>query len=152
MSERNTQETVNQGQPNGYPFCPMQTDRDMLMYVLLSIVTCGIYSIIFMTKMTNDINICATGRDGKHTMHYCLLAFVLCPITCGIYYMVWMHQFSNRVGDEARARGIDTDFGAGTFWLWNVLAASFLVGPMIYMYKLCDVMNKIGESYNKYGR
>jgi len=152
MSEVNTQETVNQNQSGRYPFYPMKTDRDMLMYMLLSIVTCGIYHIVFMTKMTNDLNICATGRDGKHTMHYCLACLLLTPVTCGIFMYFWMHQFSNRVGEEARARGVDTDFGASTFWLWYVLGACVVVGPMIYMYKLCHAMNKISESYNEYGR
>ena len=93
----------------------------------------------------------ASRRDGKKTMHYCLAYFVLTPVTCGIYGIIWMHQISQRIGDEARARGMMTDFGASTFWLWNVLGSMIIVGPFIYMHKLLQAMNYIAGSYTANG-
>ena len=76
---------------------------------------------------------------------------ILTIITCGIYGIIWMHQISQRIGDEARARGMMTDFGASTFWLWNVLGSMIVVGPFIYMHKLLQAMNYIAGSYNANG-
>lgn len=130
----------------------MKTDRSVLTFVLLTIVTCGIYSFIFFTSLANDLNIAATGRDGKKTMNYCLMVIILNPSTCGIASYIWFHKMSERVGEEAVARGIKTDFGATTFWIWYVLGSMIIVGPFIYMNELCMAMNRIAMSYNTYGR
>ena len=134
---------------NMYPGLMVRTDRSLLMYVLLTLVTCGIYNLIFFAKISEDINIIATRRDGKETMNFWIV-YLLNIVTCGIYTMIWFHQLSERIGEEARARGIYTDFGVSTFWLWGVLG-SFLccVGPFIYMHKLCQTMNNIAMHYNK---
>ncbi len=129
----------------------MKTDRSMIKTLLLSLVTCGIYGIWFYTSIGNDINLVASRRDGKKTMHYCLLTFVVLPLTCGISSLIWFNNISTRIGDEARARGIQTNFGAGTFWLWNVLGSCIVVGPFIYMHKLCETMNAINADVNARG-
>lgn len=127
-------------------------NRDWVMFIILGIVTCGIYYIVELTRMGIEINVTASQRDGKHTMNYCLAVFVFGVLTCGIFPFIWFHMFSERVGEEARMRGIDTNFGTGTFWLWYVLGSFIIVGPYIYMCKLCDTMNGINASYNHYGR
>ena len=81
-------------------------------------------------------------------MNFWLLTFIIGPLTCGIGYIVWIHKLSQRVGDEARARGIHTNFGAGTYWLWGVLGSFIAVGPFIYMHKLCKTLNLICTDEN----
>lgn len=129
----------------------MRTDRNLLTYILLSIFTCGIYNIVFYSDLGDDVNFIARPRDGKHLMHYCLMYFLVGPFTCGIYMFVWFHSLSARIGNEARARGIATSFGAGSFWLWYVIGSFFIVGPFIYIYQLCSTMNMISEDYNRRG-
>lgn len=133
------------------PFRPMRNDRSLWTYLLLGILTCGIYYIVFFSDLADDVNYVASPRDGKKLMHYCLMYFIVSPLTCGIYTFIWFHSLSERVGDEARARGIDTNFGAGSFWLWYVLGLFFFVGPFIYIYQLCETMNMISEDYNRRG-
>lgn len=134
--------------PNAMRF---KTDRSMVKTILLSIITCGIYGIVFYSSLSENINQIASRRDGKKTMHYCLLFFLIAPITCEIGAIVWFHKISQRIGDEARARGIATDFGAATYWLWNVLGSLIIVGPFIYLHQLCKTMNAICEDYNVRG-
>ena len=50
----------------------MKTDRSLWKVILLNIITCGIYGIVFYTSIADDINEIAR-NDGKKTMHYCLL-------------------------------------------------------------------------------
>ena len=69
----------------------------------------------------------------------------------GIFMFVWFHQLSNRVGEEARMRGINSDFSATTFWLWYVLGSLIIVGPFIYVHKLCENMNALSANYNQHG-
>lgn len=139
-------------QPGGYrPVGQLDTTRGLLKYILLSLITCGIYGIIAMSSVSNDINIAASRYDGRRTMHYCLLFFVVAPVTCGIANLVWYHNISDRIGCELRRRRIPYVFGASDFWLWNILGSLILVGPFIYAHKMFKAMNYICHDYNMRG-
>lgn len=101
--------------PAPMPLKAMNNERALWKFIVFGLITCGIYPIVFWSGIGEDLNIAATRRDGKKTMHYCLVLFLLGPITCSIYLFVWFHQMSERLGSEARARGFATDFGASTF-------------------------------------
>ena len=132
------------------PRIQLQTNRGLLKFILLSIVTLGIYGIVTYCKMVTDLNIAASRYDGKRTMPYMAMCS-LAPITLGILPLVWMNNLSARIGDEVRRRGYDYKFGAADFWLWNVLGSLIIVGPFIYCHKLLKSMNMINESFNIYG-
>lgn len=130
------------------PVGQLKTNRGLLKYILLTIITFGIYALVAMSSVSNDINVIASRYDGKKTMHFCLLCFVFSWLTFGIAPIVWYHNISNRIGNEARRRGINYEFNAGTFWLWNILGSLIIVGPFIYCHKLFKCMNLISEHYN----
>lgn len=139
-------------QVTSMPWVQLKTDRSLLKMVLLSLVTLGIYGIVVMSSVSNDINTIASRYDNKRTMHYCLLSFVVMPLTLGIGGWVWYHKISARIGTELQRRGIDFKFGASTFWLWGVLGSFIIVGPFMYSYKLLTAMNLLSEDYNCKGR
>ena len=130
------------------PVGQLKTNKSLLKYILLSIITCGIYGLVVMSSVSNDINVVASRYDGKRTMHYCLLFFLVGPITFGIGYLVWYHKISARIGAELQRRQIPYSFGAADYWLWNILGTCILVGPFIYLYKLFKATNKMCEHYN----
>ena len=68
--------------------------RSFLTYILLSIITCGIYSIFFWYSYSDDMNKVCNG-DGKETQNY-LIVFLLSLVTCGIYYYIWVYGVGNR--------------------------------------------------------
>jgi hypothetical protein len=113
-----------------------------------SIITLGIYPIVFYSGRSADINIIAARYDGRKTMHYCLLIFLVAPITLGITCFVWFHNISGRIGNELKRRNIPYSFGLSDYWLWGILAAFILVGPFIYIHKLATASDKIAEHYN----
>lgn len=133
---------------NNAPALQLKTNRGLVKFILLSLITFGIYALVFYSKVSTDINLIASRHDGKKTMHYCLLAFIVSPITLGIAGIVWSHKISARIGAELTRRGIAYSFGAETFWLWNVLGSLIAVGPFIYLHKLCKSMNLLSENYN----
>ena len=137
--------------PVAAPIAQLKTNRSLLKFILLSLVTFGIYSIVVMSSISTDINTIASRYDGKKTMHYCLVLFVLSGLTLGIFPLIWKHQLSERIGNELTRRGIDFQFGAETFWLWGVLGSFILVGPFIYTHKLLQSMNLLCEDYNVHG-
>lgn len=144
---------VPMGQPgymaqNPAPAYKLKTNKGLLKTILLSLITFGIYGLVVMTSVSNDINTIATKYDGKKTMHYCLLFFLIIPITLGIGGIVWSHKISNRIGKELTRRNINYKFSAGTYWGWGVLGTLIIVGPFIYMHKLFKSMNLLAENYN----
>lgn len=146
-----TQSTAQSVQENSRPVTQLKDNRNLVKFILLSIVTLGIYSIIFFSSISTDINIIASRYDGKKTMHYCLLFFIVGVLTLGIGYLVWYHALSKRIGAELKRRGIAYNFGAGSFWLWDVLGILILVGPLVYVHKLCKAMNLLAADFNTKG-
>lgn len=125
--EQNYQQPAPQyQQPYGQQFYgpvrQLNTRRGLLKLILLSIITFGIYPFVFFSGISEDINLIASRFDGKKTMHYCLMAFIIGPLTFGIGFIVWFHNLSSRMGNELARRGIAYSFGAsdycgyGTFW------------------------------------
>ena len=130
------------------PVGKLKTNRGLLKFILLSMITFGIYGIVVMSAVSSDINTIASRYDGKNTMHFCLVAFIFSWLTLGIYPIVWYHKISNRIGGELARRGIAFSFSASSFWLWNVLGSLIIVGPFIYTHKLLKSMNLLAENYN----
>lgn len=133
------------------PVGQLKTNKGLLKTILLSLITCGIYGLVVMSAVSNDINVVASRYDGKKTMHYCLLTFIVAPITCGIGGIVWSHRISDRIGNELKRRGIAYNFSASTYWLWNVLGSLIGIGPLVYMHKLFKAVNLMNAHYNVNG-
>ncbi len=136
---------------NTAPVGQLKTNKGLLKTILLSLITFGIYPLVVMSAVSNDINIVASRYDGKKTMHFCLLLFIVAPITLGIAGIVWYHRISARIGAELNRRGIAYSFGAGTYWGWCVLGALIGIGPLVYLHKLFKAVNKMNAHYNVNG-
>ena len=133
------------------PAYQLKTNKGLLKTILLSIITFGIYPLVIMSVISNDINTVASRYDGKKTMHFCLLAFIVTPITLGIGAIVWYHRISNRIGNELKRREISYSFSASDFWLWNVLGSLIAIGPLVYLYKMFKAVNLMNADYNENG-
>ena len=130
------------------PAIQLKTNKGLLKTILLSLITFGIYPLVVMSAVSNEINIVASRYDGKKSMHFCLLLFIVDPLTLGIGGIVWYHNISARIGAELQRRGINYSFGAGTFWGWNVLGSLIGIGPLVYMHKLFKAVNLMNAHYN----
>ena len=133
------------------PARKLKANKGLLKYIFLSFITFGIYGLVVMSSVSTDVNEVASRYDGKKTMHFCLLAFIVMPITFGIASLVWYHRVSNRIGNELKRRGIGYGFGASDFWLWGIIGSFIAIGPLVYMHKLFKATNKMCEHYNVNG-
>ncbi len=136
---------------NVSPVGKLKTNKGLIKFILLSAITFGIYGLIVMSSVSSDINITASRYDGKKTMHFCLLYFLVGWLTFGIGYIVWYHKISARIGNELRRRNIAYTFDAADFWIWNVIGSVIFVGPFIYLHKLLKATNLINADYNVKG-
>lgn len=130
----------------------LRTNRGLAKFFFLSLITLGIYGIVVMSHISNEINDIASKYDGKHTMHYCLVYFVFSWLTIGIVPLVWYHRISKRIGMELVRRRLPYSFGSGTFWGWSFFGTLLLgIGPLIYTHKLMKAMNILAADYNERG-
>ena len=133
----------------------VKTDRSLLVYLLLTFVTCGIYGLIFIHELEQDVNeMCKD--DGKTTQG--LLMYILLGIvTCGIYGIIWWYGVADRVYQASQRRGVRDVESSSNYLLWYLLGiflSSFGVGivfTLIAQYKLFDGCNKVAAHYNMTG-
>ncbi len=148
MQQPYMQQPMMGGMP---PARQLKTNRSLAKFILLSMITFGIYGLVVWGGIEEAINTAASPYDGKKTMNFWLLFFLIGPLTCGIGYIVWLHKISNRIGAECQRRGLNYKFSAGDFWLWDVLLSVIIIGPFVYLHKLCKATNLICENYNMRG-
>jgi len=122
--------------------------------IVLSLITFGIYTIFWHSRLSKDINTIASHHDGKRTWNGALVIIIslfTAAFVYGIPTLIWHHLFTNRIGAELRRRRINYRIGARDFWIWCVLGAFILIGPIVYAYKICRAMNALIMDYNQYG-
>ena len=127
---------------------PLRIDRDIVTYILLSIVTCLIYSYWYIYQLALDANvICAD--DGEETPG--LLMFILLSIvTCGIYSYYWMYKLADRLQNNGPRYGIAIQESGSDVLLWLVLGI-FTCGicSFIGMNTILKNMNTLSIAYNQ---
>lgn len=126
---------------------PVKTDRSLLMYILLTIVTCGIYSYYFVYTLAKDVNQMCEG-DGETVgglAAYILLSF----ITCGFYSWYWLYKIQNRLHGAAPRYGVVVNENGTTVLLWMVIGSLLCgIGSFIGMNIVIVSANKVGVMYN----
>lgn len=125
----------------------LKTNRNIWKFIIFSVLTLGIYSIAFFIPFSFDIDKIAPKPDRSKTMNY-LIAFLLAWFTFSFILFFWHYTIANRVEEALAIRDIDYDFGTKNFWGWYVFGSLILVGPFIYIHKLCKAMNHLSEDYN----
>ncbi len=136
--------------PRFQNYCQLSTNRNVGKFIIFSILTLGIYSIYFFSKVGKDVNVLCD-EDDKNTIHFCVAFFILSPITCGIYMLFWMHSISARIGEVAIRQRTFAKFSESTFWIFGFLLNMFTFGItyFVFIHKLCTVMNELCENYNQ---
>ncbi|WP_026523117.1 DUF4234 domain-containing protein [Butyrivibrio sp. VCB2001] len=131
-----------------YGFMPLRTDRSLLVYILLTIVTCGIYSWVFIYQLIQDVNIACDG-DGEETMNFWLF-FLLSLVTCGIFAYVWYYQLGNRLQNNCARYGQPTTEGGTAVLLWMLLGVLLCgIGVFIGWNIIINNTNTVCRGYNR---
>jgi hypothetical protein len=159
-NDQNYNQNYNQGYNQGYgnayqgdlrPAFRIKTDRSLVTYILLSIITCGIYSYYFLYTMARDANTICEG-DGDKTGG--LLAFILLSmITCGIYGIYWEYKLGNRLAENAPRYGLMFQENGTSVLVWYIFGVLVCgIGPFVAMSILIKNMNRLAMAYNqRYG-
>jgi len=113
--------------------------RNIAIAIILSIVTFGIYGIIWMISMADELNEASGDTNAPSGGMVVLLSIV----TCGIYQWIWLYKAGDAISQARRIRGLPTSSENGVLYL--VLS---LVGLGIVSWALIQSeLNKIAEFY-----
>jgi hypothetical protein len=82
------------------------TKRDILSVILLSIFTCGIYSIYWMYVSAEQLN----SLESEEPLTNYILAIVLGILTCGIYSIYWQYKFYKKVDSVTSENNLVINF------------------------------------------
>ena len=134
-----------EGKPNAGR---LETNRSLLIFVLLNILTLGLYGWFFVYSVARDVNQACEG-DGQKTSG--LIKYILlCIITCGIYSLIWEYSLGNRLSENARKYNLYFSENGTTILLWHLFGAVLCgIGPFIAMNILIKNTNRICDAYNQ---
>ena len=96
--------------------------RDIAVSIILSIVTCGIYSIYWMIKLNDEIN-AAVGDQAAQTGG---VVFLLTLVTCGIYGLYWLYKMGEKVDAIKIRAGQPAGSSAVLYLLFGFLGLSIV--------------------------
>lgn len=126
---------------------PVKTDRSLFMYIVLSVITCGIYGWYFIYKLAQDTNKMCAG-DGERTAGlgmYILLSI----ITCGFYSIYWLYKIQDRFQDAGMRYGVMIRETGTTVVLWCVVGSLLCgLGSFIAINIVITSANQIATAYN----
>ncbi|GHU21063.1 hypothetical protein FACS1894164_00380 [Spirochaetia bacterium] len=125
----------------------MLKKRGLTSYILLTLITGGIYGLWRIHIIAKDVNLMCNG-DGKNTGGF-LKYFFLGLITLGIYDLVWLYMLGDRLQDNAEKYGLKFKEGGGTVLLWFIAGSFIVVGPFIALHILFKNTNALIDEYNK---
>ena len=80
----------------------MIKERNIVVCILLSLITCGIYGIYWFIVLTDDV--AKANSDPEFTG---VKAFIFTLITCGIYGIYWAYKIGKELYEANQKRGIN---------------------------------------------
>lgn len=132
----NTDSTTRTAEPNhGNPTNSAYTGgyranikkRDIAVAVILSIVTCGIYALIWFIWIINDLNTAAQTPEDKSAGMIILLTIV----TCGIYGYIWLYRAGEKVDRIRNMNGEAPQSSSLLYLLLSIFGLSIVVYCLI---------------------
>ena len=136
-----------QSAPAPASFAPVQADRSVIMWLLLSIITCNIYSYYFIYCLARDLNIMCQ-NDGEETPG--LVVFILLSfVTCGFYALYWYYKIGNRLQANAPRYGLMFPENGTTIIMWQTVGALLCgLGPILALKIIIKNTNALAAAYN----
>ena len=114
-------------------------ERDLVMCVLLSFFTLGLYIIYWFYKMTEEANSlsenetnCAGGG----------LALIYSVITFGIYLWYWSYKMGDRIGIGRRKKNMEAESNYGVLYMVLSIVQFDFIGFLLIQHEL----NKIARN------
>ncbi len=108
--------------------------RSIALCIILSLVTCGIYALVWFYQLNEDTRNLTKDYDGQTSG----IALLLSIVTCGIYQLIWMYKQGEKIDRYKAAYGVP---GGNTGILYLILSIFGL--SIVSMALMQDELNKM---------
>lgn len=127
---------------------PLKTNRGLFLFVVLTVLTCGIYGWYFYYSVAKDANIICEG-DGEETAGL-LQHILLSIVTCGVYEYIWQCQLADRLQKNASRYGVNIEENGTTVILWFIPGSCCCgIGCFVAYHIQIKNLNKMARAYNE---
>ena len=129
---------------------PLKEDRSLLLYLVLSAITCGIYGYYFIYHLAKDVNTACEG-DGDLPVGGLGAYIGYSLLTCGVYSACWEYNLVERIRFNSPRYGFKMEDDGTTLLLWKTLGAALCgIGWFVAYYRIFKYANQLCEAYNQY--
>lgn len=128
----------------------VKNDRSFILYIILSLCTCGLYELYFIYSVARDTNTICSREDRQNTAG--LLVYILLTIlTCGFYPIYWFYRIGDRIASNAKGQfGIEIKENGTTMLLWWVIGLVVCnIATLVPYYYLIKNLNILASAYNE---
>lgn len=128
---------------------PLSTDYSLLKFILLGIITLGIYELYVLYCVARDVNKTCDGDGDKTTG---LLLFIIFSIlTLGIYAWVYYYKLGNRLQRNGARYGLQIQENGTTVLLWMIFGSLLCgIGQYVAWHIILKNTNALNGAYNYY--
>lgn len=95
----------------------MIKEKNVVLSVILSIVTCGIYQLIWWCDITNDVDAISENPNKRSAGMVILLSI----ITCGLYSIYWWYVNGQLMEKAAEKSNVPTTSSAVLFLILSLV-------------------------------
>ena len=101
----------------------MVEKRNIGVYLILSIITCGIFSIYWFVVLTDDVKKLSEDDD----MTSGGVAFLLTLVTCGIYGIYWAYKMGKNVTVAQENKGVPATDNSILYLIHYLVSALLII-------------------------
>ena len=124
----------------------LKDDRNWLVVMFLTLITCGIYGIYFAWVQIRDTNI-ACAQDGKKTAGLIKL-IILTLLTFGIYAVIWDIKLVCRWQNFAESNGEKAKYSLIIHVLFSYVLSAAGIFAIIASFLRLSAFNQVCRLYN----
>ncbi|MGP1585944.1 MAG: DUF4234 domain-containing protein [Schwartzia sp. (in: firmicutes)] len=113
--------------------------RDVMLRILLTFFTCGLYGLYWMKTLTDDIH----RFSGRPTTPGGGKVVLLTLVTCSLYFYYWLYQISGELVEARRERGLSPDAISNATYTVTVVVTSLLAVIFSTLQSMGDIPESV---------
>jgi len=109
----------------------MVSQRSLPLYIILTVVTCGLFSIYWFIVMSNDIAKLREQPEPKGVLNY-----IIGVLTCGVYTIICYYRYSKYLVEIQQKRGAPVN---------DISVIATIIGIFIGIVSMALIQNEINK-------
>ena len=121
--------------------------RDLVLNIILTIVTCGLWGIVWEVQIADDIKL----LTGEEDLASGIVLVLLSLVTCGIYFIFWVYNAGNKLELVKAGYGLPTESKGLVYVVLSIFGFSIVALALMQndLNTVADInLNKSGNMDN----